>query len=127
MKKIVIIINLCLIFSSVPFKGYIKLGSPGKYKYTNVYAEGQYLDGLMEGEWSFYTDDTKSNIISKGSYVSGDKSNPSQNGIPIDGRNGLWEHFYTDSNRGYNNKHMKNPLRATQYWQDGKLIGRFAS
>ena len=124
MKKtlLILILNLCLIIGAMPFKGYIK---DGRY-HQWVYAEGQYLDGSMDGEWLFYSDSTKTDMIAKGSYLNGNTSNPGQYGIPKHGRNGLWEHYYPQSHY-YNHFHLKNPKKSTQYWNDGKLSGKFTS
>ena len=52
MKKTILLLTLSLIFATTPFKGYIK--HEGYYNtYRYVYAEGQYLNGLMDGEWVF--------------------------------------------------------------------------
>ena len=130
MQKRILILSLSTIFAITPFKGYIKHegGYYGSYQYRYVYAEGQYLDGLMNGEWKFYTDSTKQNIIAKGNFLEGNTSNPSKDGIPRHGRNGLWEHYYTKNLNNWNTqKSMKNPLRATQYWNNGKLNGKSTS
>ena len=93
-----------------------------------MYAEGQYLNGAMDGEWLFYSDSTKQNMIAKGNFLNGNTSNPSKDGIPRHGRNGLWEHYYTHtSNNWRNSPTLKNPLRATQYWNNGKLTGKSTS
>ena len=102
MKKIILFLTLSAIFATTPFKGYIKHGNYNTYRY--VYAEGQYLNGDMDGEWLFYSDSTKQNMIAKGNFLNGNTSNPSKDGIPRHGRNGLWEHYYPQShyyNNGY--------------------------
>ena len=127
MKQLVLLSTLSIIFSTTPFKGYIK--HEGYYNtYRYVYAEGQYLNGLMDGEWIFYSDSTKQNLIAKGNFLNGNTSNPSKDGIPRNGRNGLWKHYYTNtSNHWSYSPTLKNPLRATQYWNNGDLTGRSTS
>ena len=126
MKKLVLLFTLSTIFSITPFKGYIK--HEGYYNtYPYVYAEGQYLNGLMDGEWFFYTDSTKQNLVAKGNFLNGDTSNPSKDGIPRHGRQGFWEHYYTNINHWRHSPTLKNPIRATEYWNDGKLTGRATS
>ena len=101
MKTIIFICNLSIIFSTTPFKGYIKHSgySRSSYIYPYFYAEGQYLNGLMDGEWNFYSDSTKQYVVAKGGFLNGNTSNPSKYGIPKNGRHGLWEHYYTENER----------------------------
>ena len=119
MKIIVIITSISMLYSSEVFKGFINLG-----KYNLVYAEGQYEGGDMNGKWSFYSDSTKYQKISSGNYIKGDKTRPSRTGIPQDGRDGVWKHYYETK---YSRNSMKNPLKAIQYWSNGRMNGEFTS
>ena len=74
----------------------------------------------------YITNQNKKQLIAVGSYTKGDKSSVSKIGIPEDGRNGKWIHYYTDRHY-YNENHLQNPIKAIQYWKDGKLEGKFTS
>ena len=120
MKIIVIILSISTLYSAESFKGYIKAD-----RHTWLFAEGEYENGEMNGEWSFYSDSTKTIKISSGNYINGNKTRISKTGIPEDGRDGLWKHYY---NTRYNHgRLMKNQLKATQYWSGGELNGKFTS
>ena len=119
MKIIVIILSISTLYSAELFKGYIKIE---RHKW--LFAEGEYENGGMNGKWSFYADSTKSIKVASGNYISGNKTRISKTGIPEDGRDGLWKHYY---NTRYNDRLMKNQLKATQYWSGGKLNGEFTS
>lgn len=121
MKIIVIILSISMLFGTEPFKGYIDLEG-----HRWMYVEGQYKDGMMDGQWDFYQDSTKTNKIATGSYIDGAKTSISRTGIPESGRDGLWIHYYHTN--GYrHNVSMKNPIKAKQYWSNGKLNGKFTS
>jgi len=121
MKKIVIIMGISMLISSEPFRGYIDLEN-----HAWLYAEGRYKDGFMDGEWNFYTDSTKTQRVSSGNYINGNKTRISKTGIPKGGRDGLWMHYY--HTRRYNDRwSMKNSIKAKQYWSNGKMNGKFTS
>ena len=119
MKIIVTILSISTLYSSYLFKGYIKSN-----QYYSFYAEGHYENGLMSGEWNYYTDSTKVYKVASGNYIKGNKSRISKTGIPEHGREGMWKHYY---NTRYGNHIMKNQLKAIQQWSNGKLHGNFKS
>ena len=100
------------------FEGYVNTNH-----YRPIYAIGNYKNNLMVGFWEFYTDSTKKVKIAKGSFLDGNGSKISNTGIPKNGRNGEWKHYYRYSqNRGYQ-RTLSNTIKAIQNWENGKMDG----
>ena len=114
------IIIITFLFAKVEnFEGFIS------HHRFNIYALGQYENDLMIGDWIFYRDSTKTLKIASGSFLNGNGTNISKTGIPFNGRDGEWNHYY--NNTRYSHKQTKNQLKSYQNWNEGVMNGQFIS
>jgi|TARA_B100000959_G_scaffold584_1_gene588 antitoxin component YwqK of YwqJK toxin-antitoxin module len=69
----------------------------GSYDDGNNKMEGSYVDGLMDGMWTYYYPDGVTKA--KGRFIRGDGGNIHKiSGIPKNGRNGEWIIYYPSGN-----------------------------